>query len=69
MVAIPSGIPIPAPMAVDKLAECSWSWTGAAEFVAKWVDCAKVWEDRRGSVDVLANEGAVTVIVCESAPV
>ena len=59
MVAIPSETPIPAPIAVGRLAECS-CWTGAADSAGMW--------DTRESVDVLSGEDTVVVITSELAP-
>lgn len=40
MVAMPSGTPIPTPIAVGRLVECAWVWAGKGGSVGRRVDCS-----------------------------
>ncbi len=61
----PSGIPIPTPIAIGRLAEDFWVWVGAGESVRGVVMYAWVWADKGAPVDCLAGEDAGMVMMFE----
>ena len=64
-IAIPSGIPIPAPIAVGRLVECFWVEACIEGLVGRLVDCFPFWADKEELVEVEEEEDVGTLIAPE----